>query len=197
MKKINKKKPPFFKQFIAENNPKTWSDCLPMARRLRKHMLSNEQHEQCAYCEQAITPEGDKSHIDHFRRKAGHLFPELEFVYNNLYVSCISDEHCGRFKDSKLTSKEEFNNLIDPAVDDPREFFSFATTGEILPQNGKADFSICKFNLNHSNIKRNRKVTIKQLATYKNQLTIEEAKGALKKFDGMIDYIWEYLETNP
>lgn len=83
---------------------------------------------RCAYCESAIRHEG---HIEHFRRKNPAHFPELTFVWTNLFLACGSQEHCGHFKDRKGASPYDPAHLIKPDVDDPEKFLYFHSTGEV------------------------------------------------------------------
>ncbi len=58
MKKINKKEPDLYKDYIANKNPKKWSDLgYEIRTEIRKYMLNSEQNNQCAYTEKYITSE--------------------------------------------------------------------------------------------------------------------------------------------
>ncbi len=102
MKKINKTEPSFYTNFVKKNKPNNWENCFEITYPIRKYILENEQNFQCAYCEGKISPDKTKSHIDHFKRKAGHLFPELTCDYFNLLVSCNNPCHCAKHKDRTI-----------------------------------------------------------------------------------------------
>ncbi|WP_323084558.1 retron system putative HNH endonuclease [Providencia alcalifaciens] len=91
---------------------------------------ANEYGVRCAYCEGAIYHKG---HIEHFRRKNANHFPQLTFVWENLFLACGSNEHCGHYKDRKGASYNP-NNLIKPDEHDPDSYLYFHSTGEVLPR---------------------------------------------------------------
>lgn len=86
---------------------------------------------RCAYCECAIYHDG---HIEHFRRKNANYFPELTFVWENLFLACGSKEHCGHYKDRKGAPSYNPDNLIKPDEDDPDSYLYFHSTGKVLPR---------------------------------------------------------------
>lgn len=67
------------------------------------------QDERCAYCESAL--DLAEGHIEHFRRKNKDWFPELTFVWDNLYYSCQCNGTCGRHKD-RVLKKDQVDRLI-------------------------------------------------------------------------------------
>jgi len=88
---------------------------------------------RCAYCESAIRHEG---HIEHFRRKNPQHFPELTFVWTNLFLACGSQSHCGHFKDRGLAPAYDPAHLIKPDEHDPEEFLHFHSSGEVRSKAG-------------------------------------------------------------
>lgn len=191
MKKINKTEPPgYFVNFVRRNNPNSWSDCLEIISDLRKHILIEEQNEQCAYCESGITFKSSKSHIDHYKRKAGHLFPELVCSYENLLVSCNNPYRCARHKDSEIKRKEDYSNLLNPVMDNPNTHFDYSFTGEILSKDEKGKYTIEIFNLNHKSLVERRKTLALQINAYKNQINFEEVKIIFKEYESFIERIW-------
>lgn len=83
---------------------------------------------RCAYCEGAIRHQG---HIEHFRRKNPNHFPELAFVWTNLFLACGSQSHCGHYKDRPLAPPYDPNILIKPDEHDPEQFLYFHSSGEV------------------------------------------------------------------
>lgn len=81
---------------------------------------------RCAYCEGRVLHAG---HIEHFRRKA--LFPQLTFDWDNLFLACGSDRHCGHFKDRKDAPAYDAAQLIKPDVDQPDDYLYFHASGEV------------------------------------------------------------------
>jgi uncharacterized protein (TIGR02646 family) len=192
MKKINKTEPPpvFFTDFIKKHKPNNWGDCIEITAELRNQMLSEEQNYQCAYCESSITSDNSKSHIDHYKRKAGHLFPELECMYNNLLVSCNKRDHCAKSKDNKMKTKGDYSDLINPVVEEPSEHFEYSYTGDILAKDKKAEYTIRMFNLNCESLVGQRKKLTKELKNIKNQFELEEVVSIFGKFESFIRAIW-------
>lgn len=83
---------------------------------------------RCAYCESAIRHEG---HIEHFRRKNPHHFPQFTFDWNNLFLACGSRKHCGHYKDRKGAAAYDANDIIKPDQDDPEHYLYFHSNGEV------------------------------------------------------------------
>ena len=190
MKKINKKEPSFYTEFKKKRKPKNWADCIEITADLRNYILSKEQNGQCAYCETAITSDSSRSHIDHYKKKAGHLFPELEFAYDNLLASCNNPYHCAKHKDSRITQRNDYVDLINPVADNPSVHFDYSFTGDILPKDKKGETSINIFNLNHRSLIERRKTLSLQLNSYKNQINLDEVKSFFKGYDSFIENIW-------
>ncbi|HHR6030936.1 TPA: retron system putative HNH endonuclease [Providencia alcalifaciens] len=92
---------------------------------------ANEYGVRCAYCEGAIYHKG---HIEHFRRKNKAHFPELTFVWENLFLACGSNEHCGHYKDRNGVPSYNPDNLLKPDEDDPDSYLYFHSTGEVQPR---------------------------------------------------------------
>jgi len=90
---------------------------------------------RCAYCESAIRHKG---HIEHFRRKNPQHFPELTFVWTNLFLACGSQRHCGHFKDHSSAPAYDPAHLIKPDELDPENFLHFHSSGEVRVKTGLA-----------------------------------------------------------
>ena len=71
--------------------------------------MENEQKGFCAYTE--IKIQGSRNcHIDHFHTR--NLFPTETFAYNNLLVSCNSEEYGAKYKDKQIRSKADYDFLM-------------------------------------------------------------------------------------
>ncbi|WP_110972691.1 retron system putative HNH endonuclease [Pseudomonas huaxiensis] len=91
--------------------------------------VAHEQGVRCAYCESAIYHEG---HIEHFRRKNRALgYPQLTFEWNNLFLACGANDHCGHFKDRKFAPPYNPDHLIKPDEHDVDDYLYFHSTGEV------------------------------------------------------------------
>lgn len=127
--------------------------------------LLDMQDGKCAYCEAKV--DLHEGHIEHFRRKNPKWFPELTFVWSNLYYSCCKKGTCGRHKD-RVLSRSDVDKLIDPCVDDPEEFLQFTFDGNVtacsnLDNDGlsRAMLTISTFNLRHEELVDARRNTLK------------------------------------
>jgi len=165
MFKIDKNEPNFFKK--AKSKVKktkissAWSnlEIENIRPKLREYILLEEQNLLCAYCEKEIDDNPENSNIDHFKLKAGHLFPEKTLDYNNMLVSCNTKERCSKYKDKHIKLKDEYNNIINPITENPDDFFDYLLTGKIIAidKNLKAEFTMDIFQLNHQALIRQRK----------------------------------------
>lgn len=87
----------------------------------------------CAYCERAVRVRGE-GHIEHFRGR--NLEPKLTFEWENLYLSCSTNDpnkslqHCGHHKGSSAQT------LIRPDADDPDDYLEFSSGGIVKPRGG-------------------------------------------------------------
>lgn len=95
--------------------------------------LEQMQGRRCAYCEGSIDELGQ--HIEHFRRR--HDYPALTFSWGNLFRSCNQKNSCGHFKDNGAGAYNP-DDLIDPCLDDPDQFFLFRADGTISVREGLA-----------------------------------------------------------
>ncbi len=69
-----KETPTFFSDYIKKEKPENWGKLDAEIRsRLRNHIKTTEQFNVDAYTQQTLNTE----HIDHYKRKAGHFFPQL------------------------------------------------------------------------------------------------------------------------
>jgi uncharacterized protein (TIGR02646 family) len=118
-------------------------------RQLREYILMKEQNGLCCYCEKKLDAHRDNSNIDHFKLKAGHLFPQKTLEYTNLVVSCNTTGRCSSHKDKTIKSRGEYDNIVNPINENPDDYFDYLVTGEIVPinDNAKANFTIDIFKL--------------------------------------------------
>lgn len=153
-----------------------WTDLTRQDREEIWAELTLMQGELCAYCESRIY---DRSrHIEHFRDK--HRHPVLTFAWNNLLGCCMSTECCGHYKDSRAAGYDP-NDLIDPSIEDPDDYFTFRTDGTITvngnrlspTQQTRAAETLRVLNLDdkRGRLRRCRKTAVEvYLATYPNML---------------------------
>ena len=167
--------------------PDKWDGISGIRYKLREYMLKNEQNMQCAYCESTINCESSKSHIDHFKRK--HHFPELTFDYKNLFVSCNSHSHCASHKD-EFISKDKYEMLVNPAIENPDQYFDYSISGKIISKNDKAGFTERTFNLNHPSLKQQRKDIAFSVLAYRDTLELREVVKEIGAFESFIRAIW-------
>ena len=118
MKRINKKEPVFFSEFIRKKKPVEWDEVsCAIGKDIRTYILSgskpeskkeqnnfSEQNFQCAYTETDIEPKSASSHIDHFRKQS--IFPSLKFSWSNLLVSTNNESFGAKYKDNKFRIKK-------------------------------------------------------------------------------------------
>ena len=192
MQKVEKEEPKFFttqKASIQNQRESTaWSKTSKIRNELREHILSIEQKNMCIYCEKKITSCPKKSNIDHFKTR--HHFPNLTLDYNNLFISC-NNTHCSNSKDNLGLKKEEFNNLLNPLVDDIENSFEYSETGKIIPLNEKAIFTKDCFDLDNPSLVKARIEIARNIEAYKDfdVDTLSECLG------GHINFI-KYLKSN-
>lgn len=158
MFKISKNEPDFFRKIKKKvSRPGTsdsWEESTIISLQLKQHILKNEQHSICAYCETKLKE--NNSHIDHFRTR--HQFPEKTWDYNNLLVSCNDESICAKNKDKKIKSKSIYDNIINPTIENPNDFIDYLTSGDIvaIDENKKAKNTIDIFQLCALNKRRER-----------------------------------------
>ncbi|PIT48809.1 TIGR02646 family protein [Snodgrassella alvi] len=122
-----------------------------------KEKLEEMQQKLCVYCESKL----NESHIEHFKCRS--KFPKEKFEWDNLFVSCTTDDHCGKYKDAPKHTKYQIDNLIKPDRDNPEDYFVFLPSGRIDKKSclsktdmTKADETIRVLNLNHTNLVNSR-----------------------------------------
>lgn len=178
MRKIDKIGPlSSFSSHISKSKPRNWDDLgTSIKQEARAYILSKEQGGLSAYTERVVS-ESKTLHIDHFRKKG--IFPHLTFAWNNLLVDERSENYGAVFKDKHIKRASDYNQIIDPIVDDPQEYFEYSVDGSIIPKQGlspsakaKAEKTIEVFNLNHSSLVQERKTHYEIIMNiYKGGLT--------------------------
>lgn len=127
---------------------------------------------RCAYCEGPIRHGG---HLEHFRRKNRHHpngFPELTFAWDNLFLACDSNSHCGHYKDRPSADAYDPDHLIKPDIHVPDDYLYFHSTGQVLVRNTRrhmtdedrfrASETIRVFNLDCSTLRGERTKALKR-----------------------------------
>ncbi len=214
MKRINKREPVFFTNFIRRNNPVEWNDIAEIRDNIRTYMLSGlvpdenieqntipEQNYQCAYTEIDIEESNYSSHIDHFHKQS--MFPIFRFKWSNLFTSTNNEYFGAKYKDNTYRIKqEEYQHLINPSIENPNDFFKYSFTGEILIKEGdinsdkykKAELTKDAFNLNERSLVEQRQTVVKMVKLYfDQQFSIDEIKIHIGKFDSLVENIFNSL----
>ncbi len=118
----------------------------------------------CSYCESSIVDHAH-GHIEHFRPK--NRFPALTFEWENLYLSCMANSHCGHYKDSAAAPHYDPDRLIAPDTDDPGEYLVFHASGEVGVRPGitadkteRAQLTITVLNLDETTLRARRRATL-------------------------------------
>ncbi|MFM8331831.1 MAG: retron Ec78 anti-phage system effector HNH endonuclease PtuB [Candidatus Methylumidiphilus sp.] len=143
----------------------TWDELTPQDREEIWVALEAMQGQCCAYCECDIS--NGRRHIEHFRQKAGHRYPQGAFEWVNLFGSCIHPTRCGSHKDKLGEYSHE--DLIKPDEEDPESFFIFMRDGTIRLRNlstsdeRRAQETLRIFNLDE---KRGRLRQMRESAVY-------------------------------
>ena len=201
MFKITKNEPNFFSE--AKSKVKlplisnVW-DSLEIKNirpKLREYILLEEQNLLCAYCEKEINDNPRNSNIDHFRLKAGHLFPEKTLDYNNLLVSCNTKSRCSDYKDKHIKSKKDYDNIINPVMENPDDFFDYLLNGKIVPKNNneKAKFTIYIFQLNQEGLNEQRINIVRAIEN--TNLSLNEILEIFNEFHSFIKAIYPKLKS--
>lgn len=170
MLKVNKdEEPDFLLEYKRKYSPKSWADYNKdgIRSKIKENILVLEQEEYCPYCEKRIYD--NEGHIEHIKPR--DLYPKEFQNYNNLIVSCDEKNSCGKYKGNNYS-----NNLINPVIDDPDEYFDYnIASGEIIPKNNdesskeyiRAIYTIETLNLNCYELKEARKALIDILNVYR------------------------------
>lgn len=205
---IKKEEPIFFKE-IKKNILQTkvssaWKEnsVRNISHILREHILLDEQELLCCYCEKEIDESSEVSNIDHFKTR--NLFPNLTLDYNNLVVSCNANKQCSSYKDKHVKSQKDYENIVNPVLENPNEYFDYLLTGEIFPRDNlrdsarkKAIFTIKIFQLNSTKQVNSRKEISRFLFHLKSDHTptLNAVYNYIKDYKGFTSNIYEKIFT--
>lgn len=152
------------------HSPSTWEQFVcehhESFETLRQELLDSQEG-YCAYCEKRINIE--KSHIDHYFPRSS--FSNLTFKKENLYLSCMSKNHCGHAKDNMKECKnidikktKRPDELINGEKIENFLFYTREGRIKVLPRsdlspddNKKLENTIKKLNLNDNSLVNDRK----------------------------------------
>lgn len=155
----------------------SWSDFHANAHneysQLRELALE-EQRNECAYTGLWIGEGTTRTaHLDHFRKKV--LYPELTFVWKNLFAAAKCDKWGSDYKDSLISGPRHkadmmYESFWSPLEANLTEKFWYRTDGEIephptLPEEEKtiAAQTIQMYNLNDGELKNRRRSLMRQV----------------------------------
>ena len=194
MKRINKSTPDFYNDYLRKNSPKEWNTLSQdIGQQIRDYILDEEQNNQCAYTEIALGSSTKSSHIDHFKKRA--LFPKDTFKWENLVVSCNSEEYGAKHKDKEI-KLTDYQNLINPTIENPSDFFHYSFTGKVEEkgqtdaERTKASTTIRLLALNNQSLRDRRATVINHVKNYALQLSLDEIKSAIGEFDSLVESIY-------
>jgi len=199
MFQIAKSEPDFFTKAKAKvatplvSNAWSNQELAKIRANLREYILLEEQNLLCAYCEKEIDDNPKNSNIDHYKTR--NLFPQETLNYNNLLVSCNSKGRCSDYKDKYIQTQEEYEQIVNPVDENPKEYFDYLTTGEIVAQNPKAQYTINIFRLDHKTLNEQRLQIAKSLA-YIPDLSLDEILDELgNEFCSFIKAVYPKLKS--
>ncbi len=207
MKKINKNEPQFFKDYLKTNKPKTWGELSrDISFDVRKYMLSgmtpdnneyiSEQNYQCAYTEIDIEPE--ESHVDHFKKQS--MFQKHEFIFDwsNLFTASNNEDYGAKHKDKNININD-YEYLINPALENPNKYLTYTLLGDVVEKSHdknsieylKAKKTIDLFNLNDYALVEQRKTVSRQIKKMYEQLSLDEIKRNIGRFDTFVEFAYK------
>ena len=128
MRYINRQESPkVFERWQANNPTAIWNDFSGNNEYQEvKKQLINQQEQMCAYCEIAITVDGNSSHIEHLKDR--HNYPQETFNYDNFIASCQHTDSCGHKKGTNY-----FNGFVSPFDSNCQSRFTYTGNGRIIP----------------------------------------------------------------
>jgi uncharacterized protein (TIGR02646 family) len=140
--------------------------------------LLSEQGYICCYCCKRV--EQNNSHIEHLDPQS-KTDAELSVDYTNMLASCGRDTHKPEYRWPEYcgNKKGDLAIAVSPLKSNSEEFFSYSSTGEILPTTNNldeekdAEITIKVLGLNHYDLTQGR---IQALEALKGMTTQEEAE---------------------
>jgi uncharacterized protein (TIGR02646 family) len=182
-----------FVDFVDKEHPTNWDDIRSSKRHpnlssdCRNHILQSEQCNNGGYTERPLWNEKNL-HIDHFRKKGLPWKTDVTFDWNNLIVEDRNPFYGACYKDKYTNSIEDYQLLLNPAVDYPEDFFTYSFNGEIVAKDGlsdndrqRAEFTISRFNLNHETLRKVRGELITTVLSY-GQLDDDIVRQSLESY---------------
>lgn len=139
-----------------------------------KNALKEEAKSKCMYCESSIGHIAFE-HIEHYRPKAAHKYPQLTFEWTNLGLACPV---------CNLNKKDEFDEnctFINPYLENPDD--SFIALGHFIyhkPNNPRAELTEKLIDLNRPELIERRKERIDTIRVLID-LYAKESNPTLKK----------------
>lgn len=144
---------------------------------LRDSLLA-EQKGLCCYCETRID-NGD-FHVEHFRPKDTHLFPELQLDYGNLHACCRKNPHGGDDEYCGHRKKNDFSDsLVSPLESDCSTHFIFDITGKVTGTDDRGKATVSILNLNSVLLTKSRKNLIEEFEDMDDETFDSEIKRHL------------------
>lgn len=184
--------PDFFKKFKKKNKPKNWAECSPITTKLRKHILETEQQHLaeaffCTYCERKVTMQN--SHIEHVKPKCesgeySHLFAD----YNNLTISCKSNNTCSNKKDNDYSK-----DFINPIEENPSKFMTYnVMTGDITATKAihkdRVKATCNTLGLNSYELTKARRTVLIGLKKMRKYMALDDVIANFKKFPTLLNF---------
>ena len=179
-----------------------WSSLDFECRQSIREDLWNMQGQFCAYCERTTLHKS--GHIEHFVQKGRK--PEVTFRWENLFWSCCDSTSCGKHKDHQASNSYEDADLIKPDVDDPKDFFVYQVSGEVLVNptldtrgEKRASETIRVFNLNDpgGSIKSRRARSFKTWEPQLDEileLIEDDTPDAIDLFEQEVSYLLKEIQ---
>ena len=95
-----------------------------------RRVMYGEQRSLCIYCERRVSELESPPRIEHWRPLSGD--PELALHWDNLYLSCSTDDTCDRAKDKRRLKADDADpDLPWPTVLDYERLVGFTSRGEM------------------------------------------------------------------
>ncbi len=206
MKRIIKKEPAFFSNYISNKKTTSWQELSrDIGNDVRVYMLSgmtpdnceccSEQNYQCAYTELNIEPEATYSHIDHFKKRS--IFKETASIFDwfNLFTASNHEDYGAKYKDKNIR-KQDYKHLINPAFENPADYFTYNLLGDIVIKSKnkssieylKAKKTIDLFNLQDKSLIEQRKSVAMQVKAMCKQLSLDDIKNEIGRFDSFVEF---------
>ena len=206
MRHITKKEPiPEFLAFLEKGAHVNWEEIRDgkkypdLYRKCRDQILIEEQDCISGYTEMPLDSEGN-IHIDHFKKKGMSWKPDQTFNWDNFIVDSRDSGYGACYKDKHINSKTDYEKLINPVEEDPRDYFTYLSNGRIVPKKGlgefglaKAQFTLDSFNLQCEYLNSKRLSVMKTVEPYLSAFTRVEILKILSSngFTSVIEYVCE------